>query len=117
MATNSENSTMNQEIDIDTFYEVILRLYLEYIYKGKPWEMNRLSYIPPEDNPYQRDILIQCYLNYNNSVLEYFRHRPNDLLVLNISNKGAYGKLCLFLNKPVTHKEFPWENKTSEIKK
>jgi hypothetical protein len=74
--------------------------------------MNRLNYTAPESNPYQKDILIQSYVDYNNSVIEYFRHRPEDLLVLNVAERGAYRKLCEFLNQPVTQEEFPWENKT-----
>ena len=84
-----------------------------YIFKGRPWLMNRLNYTTPESNPYQKDILIKSYIDYNNSVLEYFRHRQEDLLVLNVADKDAYRKLCLFLNKPVTSDEFPWENKTA----
>jgi hypothetical protein len=83
-----------------------------YISKGRPWEMNRLTYTTPADDPYQKDILIQSYIDHNNSVIEYFRHRPDDLLVLNVAKKGAYKKLCEFLGKPVTQEEFPWKNKT-----
>mgnify|MGYP006434833905 CR=1 FL=1 len=83
-----------------------------YIYKGRPWEMNRLQKNTPEDDPYNKDILVQSYIDYNNSVIEYFRHRPDDLLVLNVAEKGAYRKLCEFLDKPITQEEFPWENKT-----
>ena len=83
-----------------------------YIFKGRPWIMNRINYMTPEDNPYQKDILIQSYLDHNNSVKDYFKHRPEDLLVLNVAEKGAYRKLCEFLGKPVIQEEFPWENKT-----
>src|SRR5690554_2509952 len=68
-----------------------------YIYKGWAWEMNRLSNLTPENDPYNKDILINAYELYNNQVLDYFRHRPEDLLVLNVSQPRAYGKLCEFL--------------------
>ena len=74
--------------------------------------MNRLNYITPKDNPYQKDILIKSYIDFNSAVIDYFRHRPMDLLVLNVAEKGAYRKLCEFIGKPVTLEEFPWENKT-----
>lgn len=83
-----------------------------YISKGWVWTMNRLSYTTPEDNPYQKDILIKSYVDYNNSVVEYFRHRQSDLLILNVAKAGAYRKLCEFIGKPTTFEEFPWENKT-----
>ena len=46
------------------------------------------------------------------SVKEYFRHRSENLLVLNVGQKGAYGRLCDFLGKESAREEFPWENKT-----
>lgn len=83
-----------------------------YIYKGRPWDSNRWNYTTPESDPYNKDMLIKSYISYNDSVLEYFRHRPEDLLVLNVAEKGAYKKLCMFLGKPYTNEDFPWENKT-----
>jgi len=83
-----------------------------YIYKGRPWEMNRLAAITPENDPYQKEALIQSYIDYNNSIINYFKHRSKDLLILNVAEKGAYPKLCQFLGLPLTTEEFPWENKT-----
>ena len=85
---------------------------VDYVYKGWAWEMRQLSANTPHDDPYNKDALIQSYLEYNNSVLNYFVHRPEDLLVLNVSKKGAFKKLCEFIEKPVIQNEFPWENKT-----
>jgi len=87
-----------------------------YIYKGRPWETNRWAHTTPEDNPYEKKELIKSYIDYNNSVVEYFRHRPNDLLILNVAEEGAYQKLCVFLRKETEIQNFPWENKTTEIK-
>ena len=84
----------------------------KYVYKGWAWEMNRLQSTTPKDNPYQKDFLIQSYIEYNKSVKNYFEHRSKDLLILNVARKGAYRKLCEFLNQPVTREEFPWQNKT-----
>jgi hypothetical protein len=84
----------------------------EYVYKGWAWDMTRYAEITPENDPYQKAPLIQSYIDYNNSVLSYFKHRPKDLLILNVAEKGAYRKLCEFIGQPVTSEEFPWENKT-----
>lgn len=83
-----------------------------YIYKGRPWRTNRLKYTTPENDPYNKESLITNYEIHNNSVKEYFRHRPDDLLVLNISDSNAMKLLCDFLKIPQTLEEFPWENKT-----
>lgn len=88
-----------------------------YIFKGRAWIMNRLNYTTPENDPYQKDILIRSYIDYNNSVMEYFRHRPGDLLVLNVSKPNAYKELCDFLNLKTDKTDFPWENKTADIKR
>lgn len=84
----------------------------KYIYKGWAWDMTRYAAITPENDPYQKAALIQSYIDYNNSVITYFKHRPKDLLILNVAEPGAYRKLCEFIGQPVTSEEFPWENKT-----
>lgn len=85
-----------------------------YLEKGRPWIANRLSYDTPEEDPYNKEILIQHYMDYNNSVKEYFRHRPDDLLVLNVAGKNAYHELCDFLGMEPIGKSFPWKNKTKK---
>jgi hypothetical protein len=83
-----------------------------YRYKGRPWETRNWVYDVPSEDPYNKEILIKHYQDYNNSVKEYFRHRPDDLLVLNVAGKGAYQKLCDFLVVESDREEFPWKNKT-----
>jgi hypothetical protein len=79
---------------------------------GMAWRINRLSFASPEDDPYRKEDLMEYYERHNANVIEYFRHRPNDLLVLNVADDGAYRKLCEFLEKPCLRETFPWENKT-----
>ncbi|MCX6032765.1 MAG: hypothetical protein NT169_26210 [Chloroflexi bacterium] len=86
-----------------------------YVYPGFMYEANRLLYSTPEDDLYNRDALIAGYNAHNNAVLAYFRHRPEDLLVLNVAEPGAYDKLCRFLERPCVGKDFPWENRTANI--
>lgn len=86
-----------------------------YIYKGRPWHVNRLIRITPEDDLYNREILIDAYINRNNSIKEYFKHRPDDLLILNVADENAYTDLCNFLGVKKVRDSFPWKNRTSEI--
>lgn len=88
-----------------------------YIYKGWAWNMNRLMSITPENDPYNKEILIQSYIAHNNQVKEYFKHRSDNLLILNVSKPNAYKELCDFLNIKTEKADFPWENKTTEIKR
>ena len=83
-----------------------------YLYEGRPWDCNRWQYNTPEDDPYQKEALVDFYEQHIKNVMEYFRHRPNDLLILNVAEKGAYKKLCDFLGLKTNRKDFPWRNKT-----
>ncbi len=84
----------------------------EYRFKGYSWEARILMFDITEDNPNDKEVLTVAYERHNESVIEYFRHRSNDLLVLNVAHHDAYEKLCAFLNKAPLYDKFPWENKT-----
>jgi hypothetical protein len=88
-----------------------------YIYKGRPWEANRMLFNTPEDNPYEKNTLLAFYEKHNADVLEYFKGRPDDLLVLNVSKPGEYQRFCQFLGIVSDRMEFPWENKTEQVNK
>jgi len=86
-----------------------------YCYKGFAYETKVLVYDLPGDDPYHKETLIEHYNYHNKMVKDYFRNRKEDLLVLDISEEGAYRKLCEFLEKPVIREVFPWENKTPPV--
>jgi|GEM_PF-4641571 hypothetical protein len=77
---------------------------------------SRLVFDTPDDQPYQKEGLIAHYENHNREVIEYFRHRPENLLVLNVAEKGSYKEFCDFLGVTSNRTEFPWNNKTADIK-
>lgn len=83
-----------------------------YIYEGRPWDSNRILFDTPENEPYNKKKLIEYYETHNRIITEYFRHRPNDLLILNVSDKNAYQELCDFLGVRKKNGNFPWKNKT-----
>ncbi len=83
-----------------------------YIVKGRPWINNQLIYNTPESDPYNKEVFIKHYNKHNEEVKLYFKNRPNDLLVLNVAEKGAVKKLTQFLGFSSIMNEFPWVNKT-----
>lgn len=88
-----------------------------YVYKGWAWDITKKTYgISESDNPYDRELLIKCYEKHNKDVISYFKNRPNDLLVINVSDREAYQEICKFLKLKPTVDGFPWENKTSNFK-
>lgn len=58
----------------------------------------------------QRDIYIQRYRRHNEEVMSYFQDRPNDLLVMNITEGDAWNTLCPFLGHEVPEVDFPRAN-------
>ena len=64
-----------------------------------------------EKDPYNKNILINHYEEHNRNVLNYFKNRPNDLLVLNLSDENSYKDLEDFLNIHSPYKNFPWKNR------
>lgn len=81
-----------------------------------PGYSNRLIWNTKEENVLEKERLIKIYEYHNQQVREYFRHRPNDLLVLHLADKDAYQKLCDFLGKEKKRDSMPWLNRTSDIR-
>jgi len=86
---------------------------VDYCYKGYAYETKAFVYDLPGDDPYHKETLINHYNFHNQMVRDYFRNRPEDLLVLNVAEAGAYKKLCEFLGKTPVADEFPWDNRTT----
>ena len=84
----------------------------EYIYHGWMWDVNRMVYNTPENDIYNKEMLIQHYTDHNNAVIEYFKDRPHKLLIINLKEPKALEKICDFLDAKQTIEKMPWENKT-----
>lgn len=54
---------------------------------------------------------LKVYREHNKEVLDYFKDRPDDLMVLDISNGDGWEKLCAFLGNDVPDMPFPHANK------
>ena len=62
---------------------------------------------------YNREAYIAGYLHHNRSVTDYFRHRPDDLLVLNVGDADAMQRLCGVLGVPYRGQQMPHMNRTA----
>lgn len=72
----------------------------------------KMRFNTPDNDLYNKYILIKYYKDHYDDVVDYFRLSINKLLVLNLKEKGAYQKLCQFVDKSPLYEKFPWENKT-----
>lgn len=82
-----------------------------YIRKGFMYNTVRLHKTPDND-PYNKEILIKHYEDHNRMIIEYFKDRPNDLLVINLKAPNAYQKFLAFIGLESPYENFPWVNKT-----
>ena len=60
------------------------------------------------------DIYIARYERHNREVVEYFKDRPDDFLILRLSEGDGWEKLCPFLHKDIPDVAFPHENKGAD---
>lgn len=63
------------------------------------------------------DIYIKRFEEHNNEVKEYFKDRPGDLLILDLTKGDGWDNLCPFLEKEIPSIPFPHANKTDRRKK
>jgi len=56
----------------------------------------------------------ECY-RHNRSIINYFKDRPGDLLVINICKGQGWEYLCPYLGRPIPSVPFPHINKSSEF--
>lgn len=82
-----------------------------YVMPGFMYNVVRIHGTTDSD-PYNKEIMIAHYEQYNQEVLEYFKDRMHDLLVINIAEKGAYQKFVDFIGVNSPFDDFPWKNRT-----
>jgi hypothetical protein len=56
------------------------------------------------------DVYIRRYENHNREVIDYFKDRPGDLLVMDITQGDGWEKLCPFLGVGIPPFRFPSQN-------
>ena len=84
-----------------------------YIYPGYLWRMRELVGVAADSPEAYPEQPLKAYYNWYNAMVEdYFRHRPDDLLVLNLSDADAMQQLCDFLGKPYTGATMPRLNRS-----
>ena len=58
-----------------------------------------------------------AYDQHLKDVIQYFAHRENDLLILDICGGEGFEKLCPFLGKSITMQPFPQKNSISSLRR
>jgi hypothetical protein len=77
----------------------------------KETKMRAWIYGPAHADPSGNEaVYVARYERHNREVIEYFKDRPGDLLVLDLSAGEAWPRICGFLGDPVPDVPFPWRN-------
>lgn len=84
----------------------------EYGYPGFSWEICQWVFGATEESPYDKGRCIDSYMRHNHAVERYFKDRPQDLLVINVSQPDAMRRLCDFLGREWKGQQVPHLNKT-----
>jgi hypothetical protein len=85
-----------------------------YIYEGYLWRNRQLIGIAMDSSDaYPEENYKAHYLRHNEIVIDYFRHRPEDLLVINLADSVSMLKLCHFLGKPFDGRQMPKLNESN----
>ncbi len=71
------------------------------------WIYGRGKGLPMED----KENTIGVYNRHNQEVLDYFKDRPGDLLVVDFTRGAGWEELCSFLGKEIPEEPFPHANK------
>ena len=96
--------------DADSWYASVSRHIGNLRAAHHEWIYGRGKGIPAED----REHTIRVYSRHNDEVKEYFKERPDDLLILDFTQGDDWKKLCEFLGKPVPDEPFPHYNKSAD---
>jgi hypothetical protein len=78
-----------------------------YVWPGYQWHASKLLYEIDENSVWDEDIYKRFYLKHIDLVRNYFKHRSNDLLEINLSENNAMQKLCTFLRVPELNEKMP----------
>ena len=94
--------------DEESWYRSVSRHIGDLRTAQHEWIYGRGRGLPKDD----RENSLGVYNRHNQGVLEYFKHRPDDLLVIDFTKGDRWEKLCRFLCMPAPEVEFPHLNKT-----
>jgi hypothetical protein len=84
----------------------------EYVYRHEGWIMDslKLIYGVSEDAPFDKTRLTSVYERHNAAVKEYFKHRPDDLLTVNLRDTSTAERIMDFIGLPYKGETMPHLN-------
>ena len=93
---------------------------------SESWIKSQVSHFGKHETPMRRwiygvgcpegneDIYIKRFESHTNEVMEYFKDRPQDFLVMDLAKGDGWEKLCPFLGVEIPATSFPHANKAAD---
>jgi hypothetical protein len=86
-------------------------------YKGWLFSAQQAIYGLPAVRLYDKQAYMAHYEAHNADVLDYFKSRPSDLLVVNLSSRDAFERLCAFVGlDPAQAAPLPHLNRSRDMR-
>ena len=86
-----------------------------HVYKGWIWNFLTFSYGFEKGDPlYNKSSLTNIYLEHISTVKSYFHKKPDNLLIINLSNNKDFTAFESFLGLKSSRSGFPWKNKLKD---
>ncbi len=93
--------------DEESWYRSVARHIGDLRSAQHEWIYGRGKGLPKE----YKENTIAVYCSHNEEVVQYFKDRPDDLLILDLTQGDGWDKLCAFLDCPIPDVPFPHYNK------
>jgi len=84
-----------------------------YVYTGWKWQVHQQMFGVDENTFSNDDIYKDHYNNRNNEIRQYFSHRRNDFLDINLKDQDSSKRICEFLGIAYTGQTMPRVNTTT----
>ncbi|MBN1797229.1 MAG: hypothetical protein JW822_01540 [Spirochaetales bacterium] len=79
------------------------------------WLFGRFA--DPSKDQESKTVWLNAFNQHNREIITYFKNRPQDLLIMDITKGDGWNKLCPFLQLPVPKEGFPSQNRTVKKRK
>lgn len=98
--------------DEESWYKSVSRHIGDLRSAHHEWIYGRGKGLPKD----YKENTIKIYTEHNREVLDYFKDRPDDLLVIDFTQGDGWEKLCHFLGKEIPNQELPHANDSKKTK-
>lgn len=92
--------------DPERWFESVARHIGDFRDPMHEWIYGRGKGLPKDDKAHTLDV----YNRHNKAVVDHFKDRPKDLLVVDFTQGAGWDELCAFLGHPVPDTPFPHAN-------